>query len=91
MYYEKRKEVNFMANLEWWKAVVNVLKAHYPETVDLQTVYLEVRQHRTLVDYDFKMTYGQPNYHHTVRSILARLVKEGSVERVKRATYRLMM
>lgn len=80
-----------MANLKWWKAIVNVLKAHYPETVDLQTIYLEVRQHRTLVDNDLKMTYGQLNYQHTVRSILTGLVKEGSVERVKRATYRLVM
>ena len=80
-----------MANLEWWKAIVNVLKAHYPETVDLQTIYLEVRQHRTLVDDDLKMTYGQLNYQHTVRSALTHLVREGSVERVKRATYRLVM
>lgn len=80
-----------MANLEWWKAIVNVLKAHYPETVDLQTIYLEVRQHRTLVDNDLKMTFGQLNYQHTVRSILTCLVKECSVERVKRATYRLVI
>ena len=80
-----------MADLEWWKAIVNVLKAHYSETVDLQTIYLEVRQHRTLVDNNLKMTYGQLNYQHTVRSILTVLVKEGSVERVKRATYRLVM
>lgn len=80
-----------MANFEWWKAIVNVLKAHHPETADLQTIYLEVRQHRTPVDNDLKMTYGQLNYQHTVRSILTGLVKEGSVERVKRATYRLRM
>jgi len=80
-----------MADLEWWKAIVNVLNAHYPETVDLQTIYLEVRQHRTLVNNDLKMTYGRPNYQHTVRSILTHLVKEDSAERVKRATYRLMM
>lgn len=80
-----------MTNLEWWKAIVNVLKAHYPETIDLQAIYLEVRQHRILVDNDLKMIYGQLNYQHTVRSILAGLVKEGSVERVKRATYGLVM
>lgn len=80
-----------MTTLEWWKAIVNVLEAHYPKTVNLQTIYLEVRQHRTLVDDDLKMTYGQLNYQHTVRSTLTHLVREGSVERVKRATYRLVM
>jgi len=72
-----------MVILEWWKAIVNVLEAHFPETVDLQTIYLEVRRHRTLVDDDFKMRYGQPNYQHAVRSTLTHLVREGSVESEK--------
>jgi len=80
-----------MSNLEWWKIIGNVLKDHYPKTVDLQTIYLDVRQYRTLVDNDLKMTYGQLNYQHTVRRILTSLVEEGSVERVKRAAYRLVM
>ena len=80
-----------MANLEWWKAIINVLNAYYPEAIDLQTIYLEVLQHRILGNNDLKVTYGRPKYQHTVRRILTDLVREDSVERVKRATYRLVM
>jgi hypothetical protein len=88
---ERDDTMREMAILEWWKAIINVLLAYFPKTVDLQTIYLDVRQHRTLTDNDLKITYRRPNYEHTVRRTLTNLVKERSVDRVKRATYRLVM
>ena len=35
------------------------------------------------------ITYGQPNFHHSVRRILSELVKNGEVIRVSRGIYQM--
>jgi len=72
-----------------WQAIMKVLLKRFPEGVALQTIYLEVRCYRE--ETDLKVTYGQQNFKHSIRSELARLKKEGSVEKVTRGVYRLLM
>ena len=36
-----------------------------------------------------EITYGQPNFHHSVRRILSELVKRGEVTRVSRGMYQM--
>jgi len=37
-----------------------------------------------------EITYGQPNFHHSVRRILSELVKRGEIIRVSRGMYEMI-
>jgi len=71
-----------------WQAIVKVL-LRFPNGVALQTIYLEIQRYRE--ETDLKMTYGQQNFKHSIRSELAKLKKEGSVERLTRGIYGLLI
>lgn len=71
-----------------WQAIVKVL-LRFPDGAVLQTIYLEVQRYRE--ETDLIMTYGQQNFKHSIRSELAKLKKEGSVERLTRGFYRLLV
>lgn len=60
-------------NAVWWKQICDEIK-------DKGLVDLIPQQE--------DITYGQPNYHHSVRRILSELVKRGEVVRVSKGMYK---
>ena len=57
----------------WWKEICYEIK-------DRTLVHIAPKQE--------EMTYGQPNFHHSVRRILTELVRRGKVTRVSRGMYK---
>jgi restriction endonuclease Mrr len=55
--------------------------------VDLQHIYDGIENYRALTSEDFRITFDQPNFHHTVRSTLAKLKKFGVVDQPGRGMY----
>ena len=53
----------------------------------LEEIYAEVRTRLDLTSEQKEITYGRPNFEHTVRSILSDLVQRGEVIRVDRGKY----
>ena len=60
-------------NAVWWKQICNEIK-------DKGFVDIIPQQE--------EITYGQPNFHHSVRRILSELVKRGEVNRVSKGMYK---
>jgi len=56
--------------------------------IALQEVYAEIRDRIPLNREQRETTYGAPNFQHSIRSTLSRLVKNGEAIRVKRGIYR---
>ena len=80
-------------HVQWLQAIVEVLMDHKGGEVGLQTIYFEIRRYRTLTDNDLRITYGQENYKHMIRSLLTRkdwgLVAEDRAVKVRRGVYAL--
>jgi hypothetical protein len=84
-----------MRNTPYGKAILVILRSHCPNAIDLQTIYIEMPQYRRLSEHDKEPwvdKFGrkfQQNFKHTIRSVLADLVKKGKAEKdVKRGYYR---
>ena len=58
----------------WWKQVCDEIK--YQGMLNITPEQEEI-------------TFGQPNFHHSVRRILSELVKNGEVDRVSRGIYQM--
>lgn len=61
-----------------------------PETA-LQKIYFAVAKGPVVTNKDAGQWGGQSNLHHRVRSELAKMVKAGTVERTRPATYRSLL
>lgn len=57
-------------------------------TLAVNQIYAEVKRRIRLSPIQEKRTYGQPNFQHSIRSVLSHLRKKGEVIRVKRGKYR---
>ena len=72
-------------------AIRQVLMSH-DDTVWWKQICDEIKD-KGLVDIipqQEEITYGQPNFHHSVRRILSELVKRGKVNRVSRGMYKIL-
>jgi hypothetical protein len=76
--------------MTWKIAVLEVLKGHSGKPVDLQDIYVELWRHPLVTD-----RHGEswsPGLQHRcggwIRRCLTTLVEEGTVERIKKSTYR---
>lgn len=70
-------------------AIKQVLEDHN-DAVWWREICYEIRD-RGLVNIEpeqEELTYGQPNFHHSVRRMLSELVKRGEAIRVSRAMYK---
>ena len=70
----------------WDNAVLNVLKGH-GKAMLLQEIYEKMESHPLVTSHHKEDWGGRPNYHHWIRSALARLKKHGAVLRVDRSLY----
>ncbi len=69
-----RQVLESHSNAVWWKEICDEIK-------DRRLVDITPEQEET--------TYGQPNFHHSVRRILAELVKRGEVAHVSKGMYEI--
>lgn len=56
--------------------------------MELQEIYMEIIERIPLTQEQVELTYGVPNFHHSVNKILSTLVEERRVIRVRRGVYR---
>ena len=73
---------------EWKEPILKVLKKHYPDKVQLQVIYREISDYKSLKDYDKEpwKKGGQPRYQCWIREYLDILKKEGLVENIGRGS-----
>lgn len=72
-------------------AIRQILKSH-DEAVWWKQICDEIKD-KGLLDItpqQEEITYGQPNFHHSVRRILSELVKRGEIIRVSRGMYEMI-
>lgn len=73
----------------WEDAILTVLATRPQSTWTLQQIYAEIDKRPIVTERHRKFWGSQPNFHHWVRSELARLKKNGDVVHVGRAQYAL--
>lgn len=78
-----------MSVVTWAQAIVGVLKTRPSHRWILSEIYSEIAKLPIVTRHHRDTWGGQPNYHHFVRSELAKLARRGIVEHVARSTYRL--
>jgi hypothetical protein len=99
LFIRKKREVRKIGkskkDIPYPKAILTILKSHYPDAIPLEIIYTEMPQYRRLSEHDKEPwvdRFGrkfQQNFKHTIRSVLAQLVKKGKAEKdVKRGYYR---
>jgi predicted transcriptional regulator len=74
-------------NQLWEISVILSIRDRGEDFVDLLHIYDGIEDYRKLTQEDQKITYDQPNFHHTVRSTLARLKTFGVVGQKGRGIY----
>lgn len=57
-------------------------------TISLAEIYEEVKKKVDLTSEQEEITYGQPNFQHSVRRTLSTLVEKGEIIRVGKGKYR---
>lgn len=72
----------------WEVAVLKILR-DFGESAELQEIYRGIKnsEYVTITPGLEGITYGQPNYYHTTRSILTVLMQKKHVERINRGIY----
>ena len=70
----------------WEEAILRIVRAKNGE-ISLQEIYREMKHTRLVTSHHKELWGGQPNYHHWVRSVLAKLRDNGAVWRVSRGRY----
>lgn len=70
------------------RTVLQVLEDNKPRTLSCQEIYAEVARRKHLTNEQMELTYGQPNFQHSVRRRLSTLVEEREVDRVRKGEYR---
>ena len=70
----------------WEEAVLRIVRAKNG-VISLQEIYEEIESHQVVTPHHKELWGGQPNYHHSVRSVLAQLKHRGAVRHVGRGLY----
>ena len=70
----------------WEEAILRIVRAKNGE-ISLQEIYREMEHNQLVTPHHKELWGGQPNYHHWVRSRLAKLKESGAVRRVRRGIY----
>lgn len=70
----------------WDEAVLRIVRAKNG-VIALQEIYRKMEHHPLVTSHHRNTWGGQPNYHHWVRSVLAKLRNRGDVQRVGRGRY----
>ena len=70
----------------WEEAILRIVRAENG-TISLQDIYQAMERHPLVTPHHRDAWGGQPNYHHWIRSALARLCNRGVVRRVGRGLY----
>ena len=70
----------------WEEAILRIVRAKNGE-ISLQEIYREMEHNQLVTSHHKELWAGQPNYHHWVRSTLARLGHRGAIRRVGRGRY----
>jgi hypothetical protein len=76
-----------MRNIPYAKAILAILKNHCSDAIHLETIYKEMPQYKRLSEHDKEPwvdRFGrklQQNFKHTIKSVLAQLVKKGKAEK----------
>ena len=70
----------------WEEAILRIVRAK-SGAISLQEIYREMEHHPLVTSHHRELWVGQPNYHHWVRSVLAKLRSRGTVQRVGRGLY----
>lgn len=78
-----------MTRETWAEAVLAVLGQEPTRVWELQEIYAEIAKRPIVTPHHLDDWHGQPNYHHWVRSAIARLKRQGRVAHVATAKYRV--
>ncbi len=70
----------------WEEAVLRIVKTNRG-AISLQEIYRKMESHPLVTSYHRELWGNQPNYHHWIRSTLARLRKRGAIQHVSRGLY----
>ncbi len=70
----------------WEEAILRVVKTN-KGAILLQEIYRKMESHPLVTPHHRDLWSGQPNYHHWIRSALARLKKRGAIQRVGPSRY----
>ena len=70
----------------WEEAVLRVVVTN-KGAISLQDIYRKMESHPLMTPHHRELWHGQPNYHHWIRSALAKLKKRGAIQRVGRGLY----
>lgn len=70
----------------WEETVLRIVRAKNG-AISLQEIYRAMEQHPLVTPHHREEWRGQPNYHHWIRSAMARLNHRGAVRRVGRGLY----
>lgn len=71
------------------ETIRGLLKEAQGKPLSLMEIYEGVHHRLDITSEQEEVTYGQPNWHHSVRRILTELVREGEVIRVDTGVYRM--
>jgi hypothetical protein len=75
--------------MTWEAAILGVMGKRPAHDWTLQEIYAEIARLPLVTPHHRDYWGSQPNYHHWVRSAIARLKRQHRVRQVARATYRL--
>ena len=76
--------------MTWEDAILHVMQQRPSHHWTLTEIYKEVVKLPIVTTHHLEDWGGQPNYHHWVRSAIARIKKKREIKRVKRSTYQLI-
>ena len=71
----------------WDEAVLRIVRGKNG-VISVQEICQAIERHPLVTPHHLELWKGQPNYHHSVRSTLARLKGRGEVRHVGRGLYR---
>ena len=70
----------------WEEAVLRIVR-NYEGPIALQEIYRQMENHPLVTPHHRELWRGQPNYHHWIRSLLAKLKDRGAIQHVGRSLY----
>ena len=70
----------------WEEAILQIVRAENG-AISLQDIYRAMEHHPLVTPHHRDSWGGQPNYHHWIRSALAKLCNRGLVQRAGRGLY----
>jgi hypothetical protein len=74
----------------WEEAIIGVMRKRPSHSWTLTEIYVEIVKLPLVTPHHHEYWGTQPNYHHWVRSALARLRRNRTVKRIARSTYTLV-